>query len=92
MRRRGSEAKFIAKFLAQGPECDIGVLSISYISLPAVPLPADQAAEMLGALTYSLWMLAALLTVEDESFWDSKINPVQFGQLPQLQDAVAVVG
>ena len=32
VRRRGSEAKFIAKVLAQGPECDIGVPSISEIT------------------------------------------------------------
>ena len=33
----------------------------------------------------------ALLTVEDEAFWRGS-EPVQFGSLPQLQDAVAVVG
>ncbi len=33
----------------------------------------------------------ALLTVEDEDFWAGSI-PVQFGDLPQLQDAVTVVG
>lgn len=27
MRRRGSDTKFIAKVLAQGPECDVGRLS-----------------------------------------------------------------
>ena len=33
----------------------------------------------------------ALLTVEDDAFWEGS-EPVQFGSLPQLQDAVAVVG
>lgn len=33
----------------------------------------------------------AMLTVEDEAFWEG-VEPVQFGQLPQLQDAVTVVG
>ena len=33
----------------------------------------------------------ALLTVEDEAFWIGS-EPVEFGSLPQLQDAVAVVG
>jgi hypothetical protein len=33
----------------------------------------------------------ALLTVEDEAFWVGS-EPVQFGNLPQLQDAVTVVG
>eukprot|EP00878_Enallax_costatus_P009462 GHUV01009887.1.p1 GENE.GHUV01009887.1~~GHUV01009887.1.p1 ORF type:complete len:535 (+),score=127.38 GHUV01009887.1:151-1755(+) len=33
----------------------------------------------------------AMLTVEDDSFW-SGVEPVVFGSLPQLQDAVTVVG
>ncbi|GIL75570.1 hypothetical protein Vretifemale_5346 [Volvox reticuliferus] len=33
----------------------------------------------------------ALLTVEDDKFWEG-VEPVVFGQLPQLQDAVTVVG
>jgi len=33
----------------------------------------------------------ALLTVEDPAFWEGA-EPVTFGQLPQLQDAVTVVG
>ncbi|GFR47412.1 hypothetical protein Agub_g9129 [Astrephomene gubernaculifera] len=33
----------------------------------------------------------ALLTVEDDAFWEG-VEPVTFGQLPQLQDAVTVVG
>lgn len=34
---------------------------------------------------------AAMLTVEDDSFWEG-VEPVVFGSLPQLQDAVTVVG
>ncbi|KAL1541522.1 Protease Do-like 9 [Salvia divinorum] len=33
----------------------------------------------------------ALLTVEDEEFWEG-VSPVEFGDLPELQDAVTVVG
>lgn len=33
----------------------------------------------------------ALLTVEDEEFWDG-VKPLDFGPLPKLQDSVAVVG
>ncbi|KXZ47287.1 hypothetical protein GPECTOR_36g14 [Gonium pectorale] len=33
----------------------------------------------------------ALLTVEDDAFWEG-VEPVTFGELPQLQDAVTVVG
>jgi hypothetical protein len=32
-----------------------------------------------------------MLTVEDDSFWEG-VHPVHFGQLPQLQDGVTVVG
>nr|GMC72210.1 protease Do-like 9 [Ipomoea batatas] len=33
----------------------------------------------------------ALLTVEDDEFWEG-VSPVEFGNLPALQDAVTVVG
>ena len=34
---------------------------------------------------------AAMLTVEDEAFWEG-LAPVNFGQLPRLQDQVTVIG
>lgn len=34
---------------------------------------------------------AALLTVNDDEFWKG-VSPVEFGELPALQDAVTVVG
>lgn len=34
---------------------------------------------------------AAMLTVADPAFW-ADVHPVVFGTLPQLQDAVTVVG
>ncbi|KAI9110658.1 hypothetical protein K1719_018524 [Acacia pycnantha] len=49
----------------------------------------------LYALLYILlgihWMLLALLTVSDDEFWEG-VSPVEFGDLPALQDAVTVVG
>lgn len=33
----------------------------------------------------------ALLTVNDDEFWEG-VSPVEFGDLPVLQDAVTVVG
>lgn len=33
----------------------------------------------------------ALLTVSDDGFWEG-VSPVEFGDLPALQDAVSVVG
>ncbi|XP_057952959.1 protease Do-like 9 [Malania oleifera] len=35
--------------------------------------------------------MPALLTVDDDDFWEG-VSPVQFGELPALQDAVTVVG
>ena len=35
--------------------------------------------------------LSAMLTVSDNEFWEG-ISPVEFGDLPALQDAVTVVG
>ena len=34
---------------------------------------------------------AAMLTVSDDEFWEG-VSPVEFGDLPALQDAVTVVG
>lgn len=34
---------------------------------------------------------AAMLTVDDDEFWQG-MSPVEFGELPTLQDAVTVVG
>lgn len=36
-------------------------------------------------------MVAAMLTVEDNEFWEG-LSPVEYGDLPALQDAVTVVG
>ena len=33
----------------------------------------------------------ALLTVDDDEFWKG-VSPIEFGELPALQDAVTVVG
>lgn len=41
--------------------------------------------------TVSCDTTAAMLTVEDDEFWEG-VSPVQFGDLPALQDAVTVVG
>lgn len=38
-----------------------------------------------------LMVSAAMLTVDDDKFWEG-VLPVEFGDLPTLQDAVTVVG
>ena len=35
--------------------------------------------------------LAAMLTVEDEAFWQD-VEAVRFGTLPRLQEAITVIG
>ncbi|KAH0885815.1 hypothetical protein HID58_061911 [Brassica napus] len=42
-------------------------------------------------LIVSWGLFAALLTVSDDEFWEG-VSPVEFGDLPALQDAVTVVG
>lgn len=37
------------------------------------------------------FLMLALLTVNDDEFWEGVV-PVEFGDLPALQDAVTVVG
>ena len=41
--------------------------------------------------TLTFACIAAMLTVEDEAFWEG-LAPVTFGQLPLLQDQVTVIG
>ncbi len=41
--------------------------------------------------TFGLCDVAAMLTVDDDEFWEG-VSPVEFGDLPALQDAVTVVG
>ena len=43
------------------------------------------------SLTLMFVSIAAMLTVEDETFWEG-LAPVTFGQLPRLQDQVTVIG
>ena len=42
-------------------------------------------------VNFGLCDFAALLTVENDEFWEG-VSPLQFGDLPALQDAVTVVG
>ncbi|KAK3183520.1 hypothetical protein Dsin_030806 [Dipteronia sinensis] len=42
-------------------------------------------------LLFSFHGDTALLTVNDDEFWEG-VSPVEFGGLPALQDAVTVVG
>lgn len=44
-----------------------------------------------SALFHPFFYASAMLTVNDEEFWEG-VSPVEFGDLPALQDAVTVVG
>lgn len=45
----------------------------------------------ISCISFIFFCRAAMLTVEDDEFWEG-ISPVEFGDLPSLQDAVTVVG
>nr|GMC74384.1 protease Do-like 9 [Ipomoea batatas] len=96
LKKRGSDTKYLATVLAIGTECDIGEqfnqLSFLPTSLTKVALVIDQ------ILCAQSWLTIvqksqslSLLTVEDDEFWEG-VSPVEFGNLPALQDAVTVVG
>jgi hypothetical protein len=46
---------------------------------------------LFSSLTTTELSITAMLTVEDDEFWEG-VSPVEFGSLPALQDAVTVVG
>nr|GLL22333.1 protease Do-like 9 [Ipomoea trifida] len=96
LKKRGSDTKYLATVLAIGTECDIGEqfnqFSFLPTSLTKVALVIDQ------ILCAQSWLTIvqksqslSLLTVEDDEFWEG-VSPVEFGNLPALQDAVTVVG
>ena len=104
VRRRGSDTKYVAAVLAVGTECDIGKLPLSqhgillYLRQPSCLLQTRRFTylQMLqsprcAALSVDMSCTAAMLTVEDEAFWEG-LAPVIFGQLPRLQDQVTVIG
>ena len=104
VRRRGSDAKYVAQVLAVGTECDIGTSLLcpaqnpyGYLLLPSC---SEIYSEVLAALPICIcqWgpfdpalCVAAMLTVEDPAFWEG-VEPVKFGVLPRLQDSVTVIG
>ena len=104
VRRRGSDTKYVAAVLAVGTECDIGELPLSqhgsllHVQQPSCLLQTRRPAHLqmlqslrCAALSIDMSYTAAMLTVEDKAFWEG-LAPVNFGQLPRLQDQVTVIG
>ncbi|KAH9776054.1 protease Do-like 9 [Citrus sinensis] len=93
LKKRGSDTKYLATVLAIGTECDIGNSGYMYIQYVMVQVGyVDLSIEfLLLNSSFVLGDVAAMLTVEDDEFWEG-VLPVEFGELPALQDAVTVVG
>ncbi|CAI9112553.1 OLC1v1013017C2 [Oldenlandia corymbosa var. corymbosa] len=108
LKKRGSDTKYVATVLAIGTECDIANLGVKVeISLVVWVcdchlLPGGVTTPKmicsLGCYTIAKWLkvlwdenLRSMLAVEDDEFWEG-VSPVDFGDLPALQDAVTVVG
>ena len=99
VKRRGSDVKYMAQVLAVSerpilPGIGLTVVCAHHAQLHLTCTLSRSCATFLPlALLFQVAPEGdmALLTVEDEAFWEGS-EPVQFGSLPQLQDAVAVVG
>ncbi|OMO64548.1 Peptidase S1 [Corchorus olitorius] len=83
LKKRGSDTKYLATVLAIGTECDIEDKFFILFVFEVRPC--------FNASMFRLLIEVALLTVDDEEFWKG-VSPVEFGDLPALQDAVTVVG
>ncbi|KAK9198002.1 hypothetical protein WN944_013185 [Citrus x changshan-huyou] len=94
LKKRGSDTKYLATVLAIGTECDIGnggYMYIQYVMVVQVGYVDLSIEFLLLNSSFVLGDVAAMLTVEDDEFWEG-VLPVEFGELPALQDAVTVVG
>ncbi|KAI8533755.1 hypothetical protein RHMOL_Rhmol10G0033900 [Rhododendron molle] len=90
LKKRGSDTKYLATVLAIGTECDIAIGTECDVCNKLKKCGSDT--EYLAtALAMGTECDIALLTVKNEEFWEG-VSPVEFGDLPALQDAVTVVG
>ncbi|KAK9813853.1 hypothetical protein WJX73_001994 [Symbiochloris irregularis] len=65
--------------------------SVEYHSQVKVKRRGDDQKFLAQVLAIGTECDIALLTVEDDAFWEG-VEPLKFGPLPRLQDAVAVIG
>ncbi|GER38543.1 DegP protease 9 [Striga asiatica] len=98
LKKRGSDTKYLATVLAIGTECDIDmVFDSDSVKLLVWYLNQTYTLHVmvLVAVLFCGFAVCALirtlLTVDDDEFWEG-VSPVEFGDLPALQDAVTVVG
>mmetsp|Transcript_5450 Transcript_5450/g.13818 ORF Transcript_5450/g.13818 Transcript_5450/m.13818 type:complete len:426 (-) Transcript_5450:12-1289(-) len=82
-------------FIIEGPEGQRWLLtnahSVEYHTQVKVKRRGQDSKYLANVLAVGTECDIALLTVEDESFWEDS-EPLEFGDLPRLQDPVAVVG
>lgn len=65
--------------------------SVEYHSQVKVKRRGDDEKFLAQVLAIGTECDIALLTIDDQRFWDG-VTPLEFGPLPRLQDAVAVIG
>jgi S1-C subfamily serine protease len=65
--------------------------SVEYASQVRVKRRGDDAKFLARVLAVGTECDIALLTVDDDAFWEG-VTPLEFGPLPRLQDPVVVVG
>ncbi|CAJ1782221.1 unnamed protein product [Sphenostylis stenocarpa] len=89
LKKRGSDTKYLATVLAIGTECDIVFCSV-FVANKCNVVDAVAIVGCIAAVETSQDP-KTMLTVSDDEFWEG-VSPVEFGDLPALQDAVTVVG
>lgn len=76
----------------EGQQCLLtNAHSVEYHTQVKVKRRGDDQKFIAEVLAIGIECDIALLTVKDETFWEG-VQPLSFGPLPRLQDAVAVVG
>ncbi|KAJ9562691.1 hypothetical protein OSB04_007851 [Centaurea solstitialis] len=91
VKKRGSDTKYLATVLAIGTECDIGWKVAYMLFGPIFSILIVGASSPVKSEMCSRVGDGAMLTVSDDEFWEG-VSPLEFGDLPALQDAVTVVG
>ncbi|KAK9908877.1 hypothetical protein WJX75_004161 [Coccomyxa subellipsoidea] len=93
--RKRQYASTSSGFMVQGAKGQRWLLtnahSVEYHSQVKVKRRGDDQKFLAEVLAIGTECDIALLTVEDEAFWEGVV-PLELGPLPRLQDAVAVVG
>ncbi len=90
--RRRQFASTSSGFLIPGRRVLTNAHSVEYATAVSLMRRGDGTKYVARVLAVGTECDIALLAVDDEAFWADAAPPLQFGALPRLQDAVAVVG